>query len=1284
VLVKPAEPAAGPVAPAAALAAARSARAALRWALWLLGGATLLGAVVLIAWELAAARVPQHRAALEQLIRQHTGLDVSFSELGVRWGWYGPEAVFHSVVLGEPGGRGVLLRAPQLIVGLDAWRMVRSGRLEAGRITLVEPDIDLGAGADLAGARAGGAGHEPVLSAGARLLSRWRDGTIDLQGGTLRWPLTGAPLPLTLNLRYARLRRQGSSWSADALVLLPASLGASAHLALAVTGDPVRPAGASGTLSFEGRMLEFAGWRGLIEYAPLQRYLPQAGRGNLELHGEFAQGSILSADGTVQAQALEWRAPAPAAAALTIERLSGAWGLARLGAHWHLEVQALEIGEPASAPATLSVDVATDAAWTRGTLQSAPLPVLAAIARWYAPQLPLAQVALGGEARELTFDWNARRPAGARLRTSAQLENLTVATPSRDLVLSGLSGHVSGADARLVADLHAHAAQLSLAREQPVALDDLGIAARLAIGAEGDGWQISTDELEVRRGELSVAVSGALGAPGAGRQPQINAHLALKDADVALLERLLGARAVATFGVAAAQLTAGRIASADLEWRGPLDAAQPPWSRSGSEFRGALGLRDATLAGSDPWPNTQHLDARIEWHGPRMHAAIDGGQVGTFQLVAASADWDMRAGRAVHLAGRVTGGAQQALAWLRQHPQLSAYAPGLQDVDLRGDTLLDVDMLMPAAATAAHATAAHAAAARAPSVRTRVTAVLDGAQLLAVAGLPPIDALRGTLAFTAGHLQPSTLTGQWLGGPVSLGVAERREPDVTALAISGRGLVDVRQALLAAGASEDAPLAGNAEWSALLTFLPAADAGGSRWRVRADSNLIGVASGLPEPFAKAQGALLPLHVEVQAGSDAGQLRLSLGERLHAWAGLTRSGDLWRIERGAVRLASTAPTPPAEPVLSLEGRIMRLDLPAYLAVWRQIGRDAALPALRVRLTSSQLLVGERSYPEVSVTAQASGEGGQLQLQSADFSATARWPARVNGTHPALVQLARLNLTQPGDAALAAGMLAALAPAAQLTIDDLQWQGRSLGRFAALLAAQADALEVSELHLAGDNEDTRGTLQCRDGVCRLQFSLDSRNAAATLSAFGFRPELAASHAQLQGELQWPQSAPVSLATLDGRLHMQLEQGVMRAAGATSAGVPFALLAVPALTAGMSPENRAGAAPGLSFSSLTANFLLHDGQATTADLHFDGDAEILVRGRTGLAAQDYDEQAWILRGEERLPAAVRRLGPTPRVAAAWLSLRELFNGAAADRSRATLRLRGSWDAPIVTPAE
>jgi uncharacterized protein YhdP len=107
-------------------------------------------------------------------------------------------------------------------------------------------------------------------------------------------------------------------------------------------------------------------------------------------------------------------------------------------------------------------------------------------------------------------------------------------------------------------------------------------------------------------------------------------------------------------------------------------------------------------------------------------------------------------------------------------------------------------------------------------------------------------------------------------------------------------------------------------------------------------------------------------------------------------------------------------------------------------------------------------------------------------------------------------------------------------------------------------------------------------------------------------------------------------------------------------------------------------------LHFAHLEADFELQDGQATTSNLHFDGDAEILMRGRIGIVSRDYDQQVWLLRGEERLPAAVRRFGATPRVAAAWLSLRDIFGGSGEqDRSRAVLRLQGSWDDPMVVTA-
>ena len=79
-----------------------------RSARWLRAGVlagtalVLLAGFIVLAYKLTAQRVPAHRAALERLVRAETGLDLRFDALGLRWGWYGPEAVFSRVELGEP------------------------------------------------------------------------------------------------------------------------------------------------------------------------------------------------------------------------------------------------------------------------------------------------------------------------------------------------------------------------------------------------------------------------------------------------------------------------------------------------------------------------------------------------------------------------------------------------------------------------------------------------------------------------------------------------------------------------------------------------------------------------------------------------------------------------------------------------------------------------------------------------------------------------------------------------------------------------------------------------------------------------------------------------------------------------------------------------------------------------------------------------------------------------------------------------------------------------------
>jgi uncharacterized protein YhdP len=581
---------------------------------------------------------------------------------------------------------------------------------------------------------------------------------------------------------------------------------------------------------------------------------------------------------------------------------------------------------------------------------------------------------------------------------------------------------------------------------------------------------------------------------------------------------------------------------------------------------------------------------------------------------------------------------------------------------------------------------------------SRIRAVLDRARLQAVAGIPAIEGLRGTLTFDGGNLRRSTLTGTWLGGPVTLNFGERHERGTSTLAIQGRGMLDARQLALVATAGtvidQTRAPTGRAEWSGELSYLAGSDSKLAQWRVRANSTLIGIVSHLPQPLAKASQAALPLYVEAQGTAAAAEMRLSLGDHLHSLVSLKRRDDAtWRVERGNVRFGTAPASLPDTPVVLVEGRVDQLDLPAYVAAWQQLRAEPAAPPIRADLVAGEMLVAGRSYGDVAVTAERTDAGADLQLRSPEILGTAHWPAVPNIRHPARFHFARLNVPDGAAFAASAELIAALGPATEFSVDDIIWSGHSIGSAVATIESGGNAVNVSDLRLTGRTQDVSGTMRCQNTACRLKFSLDSTNAAATLADFGFRPDLTAATATLDGDLEWNAGIdPSPLVTLAGRLDMHLEDGTTRSdADPNPQGTPFPLLLVPALVNGMGQPSAqtaslASSEPrGLRFSSLEAGFEVSHGEATTSNLHFDGDAEILMRGHTSLVARNYDQQVWILRGEGRLPAAVRRLGPTPRVAAAWLSLRELFTGSGRDEgSKAQLHLQGTWDDPIVVAAD
>ena len=282
----------------------------------------------------------------------------------------------------------------------------------------------------------------------------------------------------------------------------------------------------------------------------------------------------------------------------------------------------------------------------------------------------------------------------------------------------------------------------------------------------------------------------------------------------------------------------------------------------------------------------------------------------------------------------------------------------------------------------------------------RVATLLDNAQLHLTRDMPPIESVRGSLGFDSGKLQRSTLTGQWLGGSVTLRVSELRDRTRTGLFIQAQGLLDAQKLVALAGFEPLTEVAGETPWSGELSYQPQESGRPARWRLDADASLVGVSSRLPEPLSKAVVTAVPLRVEASGSGVEAEVGITLGNRLRSQLALSRtaqesevSRSRWRIERGAVSFGTGSVSVPSEPLIAVHGEVDRFDFPAYASLWQRAGNFTNVPAIVADLIAQQLWLAGRSFPDVRVQARkASGFPTELDLESSELNGSVRWPSQ----------------------------------------------------------------------------------------------------------------------------------------------------------------------------------------------------------------------------------------------------------------------------------------------------
>jgi uncharacterized protein YhdP len=260
-----------------------------------------------------------------------------------------------------------------------------------------------------------------------------------------------------------------------------------------------------------------------------------------------------------------------------------------------------------------------------------------------------------------------------------------------------------------------------------------------------------------------------------------------------------------------------------------------------------------------------------------------------------------------------------------------------------------------------------------------------------------------------------------------------------------------------------------------------------------------------------------------------------------------------------------------------------------------------------------------------------------------------------------------------------------PAITVHADEFVWQGRRFGRLDAAITRDPRGITIESIATAAPSFAiaARGSWYLEGGAprTRIEGSLTSTDFGEATGWLGYRDVVDAKKARLTANLWWP-GAPSGdpMRIMNGEMRLVLEDGQLRDVE-PGAGRVLGLLSVAQLPRRLALDFRDVTDQGLAFNSVKGDFEVRAGNAYTRNLLLKGPAvDVGIVGRTGLAAEDYD-QTMVVSGNTSGPLAVAgALAAGPIVGAGVLVLSQLFKDQLQGLARVYYHVSGPWSAPVV----
>ena len=837
-----------------------------------------------------------------------------------------------------------------------------------------------------------------------------------------------------------------------------------------------------------------------------------------------------------------------------------------------------------------------------------------------------------------------------------------------------------------------------LLTEPTVNLDQL--AADVQWRFESGTTALSVEQLRFSNGDLAGDLSGTLQIPDSKVASTADLTGRLQRAEAKRLPRylptLLGPELRAWLGLA---LQGGQARDVKMRLQGRLDRF--PFAKPGEgSFRVDVPVRDVRLAYAEGWPVAEAMTGELTFIGNGMMGRLDSAQMYGLRLSAVNAsiaDFDRSVLR-LDLVG--TGPAKDMVRFANDSPLNSRLGGVTNSVQTTGDARLNARLSL-------------------PLDHLDQTTVNGGIQFAGnsvafEAAIPALTQVQGHLDFSNRGFALRELRGMFLGGPIAL------EADTQTRATASNLPIEVRAAgtASAAGLRQLADnellrrLSGNARYEAQLNIQ------GASTRLRVKSDLMGLGSVLPPPFAKSADAALPLVLEMRplvAGATGDEITARLGEsiRMAFERRLDPAAKKWVPTRGILAIGN-------EPTLPEAGFAVRVDADLLdVDQWSQVLGDSRLPDAPskgpdlvsvlpsvVTIRAKDLVIAGRHLQDAVVGATRAGGYWRANVRSRGIDGYFNWrdalPGQPIGTLTA--RFGRLVIPESRRSDVASMLADALPdrlPALDVAAEELVLGESSLGAFQLIASNGGSAtdpvwqIETLSLRNPGGKLTAtgrwggEGAVRPEDRVTRLNFDLEVVDSARLLSTFGLVDLIRGGGGRINGELTW-KGLPLAWESrmLGGQLALEIGRGQFLKADPGLAKL-IGVLNLQSLPRRLQFDFRDVFAEGFAFDRISGRVAIKDGVARTSDLRMQGiSALVAIRGSADIPQETQNLTVEVV---PQLNAGLAALGyaavVNPAIGLGSLVAQFVLREPLQALFAFTVDVRGPWADPVVvrrtTPA-